>query len=54
MELKKYIVDHKIDEHPGKLAKSCYDDGPAEELNQAIIHGMLLAGSKCETAKCLL
>jgi hypothetical protein len=43
-------VDRKIAKHPGKLAESCDDDGPAEELDQAIIHGIvLLAESKCET-----
>jgi hypothetical protein len=45
-----YITEHKITEHLNKLAESC-DDVLAQELDQAITNGMLLAGAKCETAK---
>jgi hypothetical protein len=43
-------VDNKIKERLDKLAES-RDDVLAQELDQAITNGMLLAGAKCETAK---
>jgi hypothetical protein len=49
-ELKRYLIEHKIKERLNKLAES-RDDVLAEELDQAITKGMLLAGAKCEKAK---
>jgi hypothetical protein len=48
-ELKTYLLNHKIAEQIDQLAQA-QDDGLAEAIDQKITSGMLLAGSKCETA----
>ena len=48
-ELKTYLLNHKIAEQIDQLAQA-RDDGLAEAIDQKITSGMLLAGSKCETA----
>jgi hypothetical protein len=47
-ELKAYLINHKIAEQIYQLAQA-RDDDLAEAIDQKIIAGMLLAGSKCET-----